>query len=73
MVRTDELSEIKPLPQEFRRSVCVVIPFAQGSGKTSIPRRDEWMYSDSAEGILKNPTVLREIFVMSHKNALGRH
>jgi len=71
-IRSDELTEMKPLPQEIRRSVCIVIPFGQGSGKTSISRRDEWIYSDSPEGILKNPTVLRELFVMSHKNALGR-
>ena len=72
-VHSDELVEIKPLSQEIRSSVFVVIPFEQGSGKTSISRRDEWLYSDSPESILKNPTVLREIFVMSHKNALGRH
>lgn len=70
-VRTDELTEMKPLPYEIRRLSMVVIPFEQGSGKTSIPRRDQWMYSDSPEGILKNPTVLREILILSRKNGSG--
>jgi hypothetical protein len=71
-VNTDTLTEMKPVPDILRSSVCVMIPFEQGSGKTSIPRRDQWIYSDSQEGILKNPTVLRELFLLSHRHALGK-
>jgi hypothetical protein len=65
-VNTQLLSSIQPVPHEIQQSSIVLIPFEQGSGTTSIPNRDKWLYSDTPSGLLQNPTVLREIFVLSN-------
>lgn len=68
-IQTHSLVEMSPLTEEVRNASCVVIPFEQGSGKTSIPTRDKWIYSESSEGILKNPTMLRDLFIISYKRS----
>lgn len=71
-VRADELGEMKPLRSDLKHSVVVLIPFPQGTGTTSIARRDEWLYSESPEGLLKNPILLRDLFIQSSRNSKGK-
>jgi hypothetical protein len=70
-VKTDEIIEMSPAPKKLQNSLIVVIPFEQGSGETSIPKRDLWFYSESEKGIMKSPSIFRDIYVQSIRNSKG--
>jgi hypothetical protein len=64
-IRLDVLVEIGDLEPEKRDSAIIVIPFPQGAGRTSIVRKDEWVYVADTSEFLKNPLVITDILYRS--------
>lgn len=60
-IQLDRLVEIGDLAPEERDIAIIVIPFPQGAGKTSIVRKDEWVYVADTSEFLKNPLVITDI------------
>jgi hypothetical protein len=64
-IRLDKLVEIGELSPEYRDATMIVIPFPQGAGKTSLIRKDEWLYVVDKQEFMKNPLVITDILYRS--------
>lgn len=64
-IQLDRLVEIGDLAPEERDAAIIVIPFPQSAGKTSIVRKDEWVYVADTSEFLKNPLVITDILQRS--------